>query len=412
MNTQARGKSRTASVVAAKFAARAILVQDDSHDPSRRLIHKVAADCRIELKTVKSEVELETELTKRKADLVLVSSESRRAAALCDLVRESSGVRTAVVGLCSSVTELAYGEFLCWGGDDLVSEHSEPGLRARLRAVRDDLVHADNAPRPQVTESMKFLVYGPECADAGPVARQLRHAGHEVLPFRSLGNVQEQLESGELVRLIIDARSPGAVALVTMALETPSCLNVVMTCAPHLIGELRRRYASSPKVTVIDSYAPPDTVLLVVNDMKRAGRNQRAAERALYSTLVAFRSAGDSRDELGFAHNISDGGLYVRTLVKPETDLVWVELTPPGSPDRVRLEARVAWRTPLTRHRESGVPTGFGAQIVDGTRSSLTQWKEGYRRLMDIHENRRHLGVGQPVPLVTGPETPPILACQ
>src|SRR5690606_1320476 len=99
MNTQARGKSRTASVVAAKFAARAILVQDDSHDPSRRLIHKVAADCRIELKTVKSEVELETELPKRKADLVLVSSESRRAAALCDLVRESSGVRTAVVGL-------------------------------------------------------------------------------------------------------------------------------------------------------------------------------------------------------------------------------------------------------------------------------------------------------------------------
>lgn len=412
MNSVARGQSRTGSVVAAKFAARAILVQDGAQEASRRLVHKVAAECRVELKTVKSAPELERELNEHKADLVLISSESRGAATLCELVREKSGVRTAVVGLCRSVNELAYGEFLLWGGDDLTLEDCEQGLRARLRSVRDDLVQADNAANPVVAESMKFLVYGPECADAGPVARQLRHAGHQVIPFRSLGNIQEQLESGELVRLVIDARSPGAITLVKMALETPSCVNVVMTCAPQLIGELRRRYASAPQVTVIDSYAPPDTVLLVVNDMKRAGRNQRAAERALYSTLVAFRSAGHGRDELGFAHNISEGGLYVRTLVKPETELVWIEVTPPGSPDLVRLEARVAWRTPLTRHRQSGVPTGFGAQIVDGTRSSLQQWKAGYLRLMELHENRRQQGGELPMNGATPSEGPPTVSYQ
>jgi hypothetical protein len=202
---------------------------------------------------------------------------------------------------------------------------------------------------------------------------------------------------------------------VKMALASSSCVNVVITSAPQLINDLRTRYAEDAKVTVIDSYAPPDAVLLVVNEMKRAGQNRRGTERALYSSLAAFRPVGHSRDELGFVHNISEGGLYLRTLVKPEGDLAWVELTPPGSPQRVRLEIRIAWRTPLARHRESGVPTGFGGQIVDGTRSSLAQWKEGYQRLMAIHDNRRTNSLGTSPIVRWGAQAPttdaPALVC-
>lgn len=400
-----RVRPRTESVVASKFAARAILVLDESENASTALVRKAADECRIELETVASVKDLERELSERRADLVLLSAESPRGEELCELVRETSGVRTAILGLCPTVSELTYGDFLCWGGDDLVSESSEEGIRARLRAVRDDLVHAD-AQTARPVEGMNFVVYGPNGADAGPVARQLRSAGHQVASLSSVPEVEKHLESGESVRLVLDARSPGAVGLVKLALTTASCINIVITCAPQLIGELRRQYASNLKVTVIDSYAPPDAVLLVVNDMKRGGHDRRVAERALYSSLVAFRAAGDSLDELGFVHNISEGGIYLRTLVKPESDLVWIELTPPGSSSRVRLEGRVAWRTRLARHRESGVPTGFGVQIQDGSRLSLEQWKTGYERLIQVHEHGRPQQSAEQAPVLLSGRPP------
>jgi hypothetical protein len=75
---------------------------------------------------------------------------------------------------------------------------------------------------------------------------------------------------------------------------------------------------------------------------------------------------------------VSLGGLYERTLAPAPDDALWLELRPARAKQRVRLEARVAWRRPFQEMHGATVPPGFGVEIIDGLGDSLTIWREAY----------------------------------
>jgi Tfp pilus assembly protein PilZ len=99
----------------------------------------------------------------------------------------------------------------------------------------------------------------------------------------------------------------------------------------------------------------------------------------LYGTKVAFRGEGRDVDDFGFSYNVSEGGLYVRTLAPPTEDQVWVELRPPRADRRVRLEGQVVWRRGFGPSGNATVPPGFGVRITDGTRRNMQAWIDGYK---------------------------------
>ena len=80
---------------------------------------------------------------------------------------------------------------------------------------------------------------------------------------------------------------------------------------------------------------------------------------------------------------MSAGGLYIRTLVPPQENAVWVELRPPNASRWVHLEARVVWRRPYGPLGGATVPPGFGVQLTDATSRSMEGWLDGYIGLVD-----------------------------
>ena len=111
-------------------------------------------------------------------------------------------------------------------------------------------------------------------------------------------------------------------------------------------------------------------------------RELRASSRVLYGTTVLFRVAGGEDDEIGYTFNISAGGAYVRTLAPPpRSSDVWLELRPPRSHRRVRLEARVVWTRAFGPNDSATVPPGFGVQLTGGSTADLEWYVRKYREL-------------------------------
>ena len=144
---------------------------------------------------------------------------------------------------------------------------------------------------------------------------------------------------------------------------------------------VREAIGDLAKVAVTDGFAPPENLLFVANELARSGATDgRASARLLYGTVVAFRQAGRDEDAFGCTYNISAGGLYVRTLAPLNGgEEVWLELQPPRTDRRVRLEGRVVWRRRFGPIESATVPPGFGVQITDGAKGDLARYESGYR---------------------------------
>jgi hypothetical protein len=152
---------------------------------------------------------------------------------------------------------------------------------------------------------------------------------------------------------------------------------------PRHVAQLAPLVDPLPYVALGDSFAPPENVLFAANEIARGGGTEgRGSARLLFGAAVRFRVAGREEDEIGFTYNVSETGLYVRTLVAPPAkESVWLEFQPPRSDRRVRLEGVVQWRRPFGPNDQATVPTGFGIEITDGSRADRARFTEGYKAL-------------------------------
>lgn len=342
-------------------------------DTDRSVLAAASEEAASSLELVETAGEAASWRAENSAYGMLVDMGSRDCEALALQTRaEARHSQLPILAISRDSSELCFAEAYGWGADDVVGLKQWRPLVARLR----NLPHV--APPPPINGRGEALVADPERARRVLLGRVLRNAGYTVSFATEAWDATEQVADKDLVVLSAEL-SDAPRAVIEASRRNGSEATFIVTCAPRQLGSQRAELGDLEHVVVTDGYAPAENVLFLANELSNGSAvDKRQSQRLLYGTSVAFREAGRDADDFGFSYNISEGGLYVRTLAPPDDDSVWLELTPPRSERRVRLVGRVVWRRPFSLSQRATVPPGFGVQIVDGARADLDAWREGY----------------------------------
>jgi Tfp pilus assembly protein PilZ/ActR/RegA family two-component response regulator len=335
--------------------------------------------------------DVRSELEDRHPAAIILRLDAPGAGQACTHVRQQARLAAVpIFGVVPERNDLAFTELFVWGADDLAALAHDPFAR-RLRALRPaaslssdpaaPTPAADARPQPQA------IVAGADASWRSVMGRALYNGGFGVRFAASAeGLVDDCARDGVRVVVASDDLPPngGLGALEAARVRSPD-LAWVLVAPPKRMAALHEAVIAAGRASVIDGFAAPENALFVVNELLAArGVDKRATARLLYGTAVAFRAAGRDEDEVGFAYNVSAGGLYVRTLAPLDAGQeVWLELWPPRSERRVRLAGRVAWKRPFGPVGGSTVPAGFGVQITDGLAGDLERWQAGYNAFVE-----------------------------
>lgn len=314
-------------------------------------------------------------LEQRPLSAVLVDAQHEDAQAFALEARaRAERSQLPILALTPQLDDLSFEDAYSWGADDVVKLGSTRRLVQAFRNLPRDL------PVPPTVTRGAVLVAEADHTRRLVIGRVLRNAGYRVM-FAITGEDAARFAASEELELIVAntevVREPELA--IHAARETGSHARWLILVPPKVLREHEKAMGTLEHVRVMDGFASPENVLFIANELMRGGGgNNRASPRLLYGTVVAFRGAGRDVDDHGFVYNISVSGLYIRTVLPPTDDLVWLELRPPRSERRVRLVGQVAWRRRLGPNQQATVPPGFGAAIVDGAQADLRAWADGY----------------------------------
>jgi Tfp pilus assembly protein PilZ/ActR/RegA family two-component response regulator len=283
-----------------------------------------------------------------------------------------------IFGVAPRRDDVAFTELFSWGGDDLLALASPVSLERRLRS----LVACRPSAREPKTRKHSAVVGGADARWRSVMGRALYHGGFAVRFAAVVAELtQESLTEDVRVVVIADDLGAGeAEAVIRASRARGSQAAWIVVTPPKRLASVREAIESLESTSVADSFAPPENVLFLTNELlsKRA-LEQRASPRILYGSTVAFRPAGRDEDELGFSYNVNAGGVYVRTLAPLAVGQeVWMEMWPPRSDRRVRLAGAIAWKRLFGPNEGATVPAGFGVRITGGLPGDLERWRAGY----------------------------------
>jgi len=278
------------------------------------------------------------------------------------------------------VNDLCFAEAFSWGADDVVNRDDRHALVSRLRHLPKEpsSIAASNRGVALVADSdrNRRIVVG----------RVLRNAGYSVMFAVSSDDLERFVKDSPVELVVTNSglhQSP--LDAVQKARQLGSRALFIVNCPPRDLKRARKAFANVERATPTDGFAPAENVLFVSNELGRGfGVDKRTSARLLFGTTVNFRGAGRESDDWGYSYNISENGLYVRTLAPPDDEFVWLELCPPRGERRIRLVGKVAWRRGLGKGEYATVPPGFGVQIVDGAKMDLEVWADRYRTFAEM----------------------------
>jgi CheY-like chemotaxis protein len=315
--------------------------------------------------------------------MCVVSMRGEDAFETCARVRDNPRFAgTPIVMLGDTRGGISFTELFHAGGDDIASATSPDLFARRVRAAC-----RPNAPRGSTmpTTDAYAVIAGQSPKWQAAVARAFSNAG---VPTKFVSTAAEAIEAARYAKAVIaneDLAPRGAMSVVADARAAGTQTPWVVVAAPKRMAEIAATAGTIERVAVIDAFAPPENALFVANELasKMAGAENRASTRLLYGESVLFRVAGrDEEDDVGFTYNVSNDGLFVRTLAPLEAGTqVWLELCAPRSSRRVRLTGKVAWQRHFGPNENATVPAGFGVHITDGLASDLDLWREGCAQL-------------------------------
>ncbi len=293
---------------------------------------------------------------------------------------ESQHATLPVLTWNHGVNDLSFAEAFSWGADDVVNRDDPHALISRLR-------HLPKEPCPMAASNRGVaLVADNDRNRRIVVGRVLRNAGYSVTFAVSCDDIERFVKDSPVELVVTNAglhQSP--LDAVQKARQLGSQALFIVNCPPRDLKRARKAFAGVERATPTDGFAPAENVLFVSNELGRGfGVNKRTSARLLFGTTVNFRGAGRESDDWGYSYNISENGLYVRTLAPPDDEFVWLELCPPRAERRVRLVGKVAWRRGLGKGEFATVPPGFGVQIVDGAKMDLDVWLDRYQAFAEM----------------------------
>ncbi|MGD8861500.1 MAG: PilZ domain-containing protein [Myxococcales bacterium] len=282
-----------------------------------------------------------------RAACVLVSAQADPRACVEAVRDDSDYFALPVVALAEHPTAAEYQDAYFAGVDDVQIVADDAGLTRRLA----NLSEFEAGARPGTTLG-RVAVAAPDDHDRRRLGRPLRQAGFEVDYVQQLDPALEQDED-----LLFIVATHDAVDDLDSRPERTADGTPVLWFGPEELDV--------PALRVGDQLTNATSRLLFFADEQRtaAFKDRRKSERKLYPALCAFREEGDMQPIFGVTHNVSAGGMYVRTLDPPRQNArMWIELAAPVSETPVHLRARAVWRR-LPGSGPGVLPAGFGLQL-------------------------------------------------
>jgi DNA-binding response OmpR family regulator len=284
--------------------------------------------------------------------------------------------RLPMIALSRDIGDLSFSDAFSWGADDVLPLSGTRPLLTRLRTLPRELAALPSSGRGTA------LVAESDKTRRTVVGRVLRNAGYSVMFAVTKEDAARFAQQDEIALAVLNAELaddfPNTISAARSAVIKA---NFIVCAHPRELKSVRAALDGTAGVGVIDAFAPPENVLFASNELKGGAVNNRRTPRILFGTTVAFRGAGREKDDYGFSYNISEGGLYVRTLAPPEDDEVWIEMCAPRSERRVRLVGKIAWRRRFNHNENATVPPGFGMSIVDGAKADMQTWNDCYNTI-------------------------------
>ena len=103
----------------------------------------------------------------------------------------------------------------------------------------------------------------------------------------------------------------------------------------------------------------------IMSDMSEEGVKISGRQHARVSVNLGVTLRSDSNFYVGFADNISEGGLFVATHdLLPIGSAITLEFRLPGDDEPICIPAEVRWQRPVS-DPENGILPGFGAKFLE-----------------------------------------------
>jgi DNA-binding response OmpR family regulator len=307
---------------------------------------------------------------------LLVDLTTPGAARFCHEARARRALfNVPLIALSPKLTDLAFSNALRWGADDVVMLGAADPLAARLEAVPDTTAPIIEATRGEA------VIADPERSRCDVLGRVLANAGFSVKYATDEVSTRFYLTKSSVKLFVLNTELGDPTHLIGEARAAANSADWVVTTKTLDVDGVRGRLKGLAQVVVMSSHGPPENVLFALNLLGPRTTPQRAEVRALYGAIVLFRPVGLERDEFGFSYSVSSQGLYLRTLLPPPSERLWVEMTPPNVPRRVKLLAEVAWSRTFGEAGAETAPAGFGIRILDGLGDDLELWRGGFESL-------------------------------
>ena len=305
-----------------------------------------------------------------------------------------------VIGLVRELSDLAF-EDAYMSGIDEACTYDEQLLSRRLRLL------GEIDPKAVQRLDSVVVVAEPDRETRLLIGRVFRDAGYSV----AFATNQE-----EAVRESLQEKAAAVIVSASMAMDgdellavrarkegchAPWIVNAPPKDMPTYLRHSLRAAMSGATVTVHDAFSAPAALLFVTNELlNKPFQDGRRSVRLLYGTALRFRLAGRRSEDVGYVYNISEGGLYVRSLAPPARwDELWIEFMPPRSDRLVHLDATCVWVRKYGPAGTASVPPGFGVQLTGGSKADLGRYERCYASYQDERQASRESIMPPPMDL-------------
>lgn len=336
-------------------------------------LRECTVDARLRFVEAQGADELAALMGLRPPRAVAFSLDDPAAPRLCGMVRgDPSNAGVALFAVAERADEESFHRALSWGANDVIARDALSRMLPVLAALH-------GVPAAPVISRGRAIVSHPESHRRAVLASSVAGAGYSVVTVsgpRSLRTALGEAPAGLVVAGARDADDPAFEAMLH-ARAGGSLTPWVMSMPQGSLGKARAVVAGLPGVALHDSSTPPDGVLFLLNELASDRfRNVRSATRVLLASAVHLAAPGV--DVSALTYNVSEGGLFVRTLTPVAIDThVTVAMLAPGTRSPVRIEARVAWQRPFGPLSQAVCPPGIGLALTGGDSSGdLARWQQ------------------------------------
>jgi Tfp pilus assembly protein PilZ len=331
---------------------------------------------------------------------VLFDADMAEARQLTAFLRSQRSLESSLmIGLASMPTYTAFSAGIRVGADDVVLATDGAAVTRRVSQI----LATPPQSRPPIRRGCAVVAHecGFQRTITGRVLRQGGFAVHFAQDYDELVAVCEKVHPGLLVTsrdVLGGVQESVRIEALRRACRQPDLPVVVSRRADTQTDNV---LSGVYRVAETFEERPTDHLLFQINELLVPGvKDIRESPRILRTTLCSFRIEGEMALRLGMTYNVSERGLFVRTLeTLPMDSVVWLEFRPHESGRAVHLRGRVAWVSSPQDAASRLSPPGFGIALLEAQcppddlqryvrayRVLAESKKEGLQMLADIGE--------------------------